>query len=132
MVVEYIRYKIDLGRTEEFVDAYRRGGELLDASPHCLRWEAARSVDDPEKQVVRIEWDSAEGHIQSFRQSADLQAVPRRYGAVLPGHRGDDPLRSHRKRQLSYGQPARGTRPPPSTADARLSPRYLGVSCPKN
>jgi quinol monooxygenase YgiN len=73
MVVEYIRYKIDPGRTDEFIDAYRRGGELLDASPHCLRWEAARSVDDPEKQVVRIEWDSAEGHIQGFRQSADFK-----------------------------------------------------------
>lgn len=73
MVVEYIRYKIDPGRTEEFVEAYRRGGELLDASPHCLRWEAARSVDDPEKQVVRIEWDSAEGHMQGFRQSANFK-----------------------------------------------------------
>jgi quinol monooxygenase YgiN len=73
MIVEYIRYKIDPGRTEEFVEAYRRGGELLDASPHCLRWEAARSADDPQKQVVRIEWDSAEGHMQGFRQSADFK-----------------------------------------------------------
>jgi quinol monooxygenase YgiN len=49
MIVEYIRYKIDPGRKEQFDDTYRRAGKLLDASPHCLRWEAARSVDDPEK-----------------------------------------------------------------------------------
>jgi quinol monooxygenase YgiN len=73
MIVEYIRYKIDPRRTEEFDDAYRRAGELLDASSHCLRWEASRSVDDPEKQIVRIEWDSAEGHLQGFRQSADFK-----------------------------------------------------------
>jgi quinol monooxygenase YgiN len=73
MIVEYIRYKIDPGRKEQFDDAYRRAGKLLDASPHCLRWEAARSVDDPEKQIVRIEWDSAEGHLQGFRQSADFK-----------------------------------------------------------
>lgn len=26
-----------------------------------------------EKQIVRIEWDSAEGHLQGFRQSADFK-----------------------------------------------------------
>jgi quinol monooxygenase YgiN len=73
MIVEYIRYKIDPSRNDEFDDAYLRAGKLLDASPHCLRWEAARSVDAPEKQIVRIEWDSSEGHLQGFRQSADFK-----------------------------------------------------------
>jgi heme-degrading monooxygenase HmoA len=73
MIVEYIRYAIDASRNDEFEDAYRRAGALLDASPHCQRWEAARCVDQPEKQIVRIEWDSAEGHLQGFRQSADFK-----------------------------------------------------------
>jgi quinol monooxygenase YgiN len=73
MIVEYIRYEIDPSRNDEFDEAYRRAGALLDASPHCLRWEAARCVDKPEKQIVRIEWDSAEGHLQGFRQSADFK-----------------------------------------------------------
>src|SRR4029450_12818803 len=73
MVVEYIRYKIDPSRNDEFDQAYRRPVPLLDASPHCQRWEAARCVDDPEKQIVRIEWDSTEGHLQGFRQSADFK-----------------------------------------------------------
>ena len=73
MVVEYIRYTIDPTRADEFDAAYRRAGALLDASPHCLRWEAARSADEPAKQIVRIEWDSAEGHLQGFRRSADFK-----------------------------------------------------------
>ena len=73
MIVEYIRYKIDPSRNDEFEAAYRRAGKLLDASPHCRRWEASRSVDEPEKQIVRIEWDSAEGHLQGFRQSEDFK-----------------------------------------------------------
>jgi heme-degrading monooxygenase HmoA len=72
MIVEYIRYKIDPSRSDEFADAYQGAGALLDASPHCRHWEAARCVDDPAKQIVRIEWDSAEGHLQGFRQSADF------------------------------------------------------------
>jgi heme-degrading monooxygenase HmoA len=73
MIVEYIRYKIATSRNGEFDEAYRRAGTLLDASPHCQRWEAARCVEEPEKQIVRIEWDSAEGHLQGFRQSADFK-----------------------------------------------------------
>jgi quinol monooxygenase YgiN len=73
MIVEYIRYTIDPGRTGEFDQAYRRAGDLLDASPHCQRWEVSRCVDEPGKQIVRIEWDSIEGHLQGFRQSADFK-----------------------------------------------------------
>jgi quinol monooxygenase YgiN len=86
MIVEYIRYTIDPSRADEFDDAYRRAGALLDASPHCLRWEAARRVDEPEKQIVRIEWDSADGHMQGFRQSTDfkpfLEAVKPFFGDI--------------------------------------------------
>src|SRR5262245_9018733 len=73
MIVEYIRYTIDPERTGEFDDAYGRAGAFLDASPHCLRWEAARRADEPAKQIVRIEWESTEGHLQGFRQSADFK-----------------------------------------------------------
>jgi quinol monooxygenase YgiN len=86
MIVEYIRYKIEPARTDEFDDAYRRAGELLDASPHCLRWEASRCVEEPEKQIVRIEWDSTEGHLEGFRKSADfkpfLDAIGPFYGDI--------------------------------------------------
>ena len=60
MIVEYIRYAIDPTRNDEFDEAYQRAGALLDASTHCQHWETARSVDEPGKQIVRIEWDSAE------------------------------------------------------------------------
>jgi hypothetical protein len=73
MIVEYIRYTIDPSRSEEFDDAYRCAGVLLDASRHCLSWELARCVDDPGKQTVRIEWDSAEGHLEGFRKSSDFK-----------------------------------------------------------
>jgi hypothetical protein len=72
-VVEHIRYAIDPSRNDDSDEAYLCAGALLDASPHCQHWEAARSVDEPGKQIVRIEWDSAEGHLQGFRQSAEFK-----------------------------------------------------------
>lgn len=69
MVIEYIRYTVPAERADEFVDAYRRAGAALDADPHCGRYEVARGVEEPEHFVVRIEWDSVEGHEQGFRRS---------------------------------------------------------------
>ncbi len=69
MVVEYIRYSVAAPRADEFEEAYRRASQVLEADPHCLRYEVARGVEEPEHFVVRIEWDSVEGHEQGFRSS---------------------------------------------------------------
>lgn len=69
MIVEYIRYTVPPNRAEEFEEAYRRAGKVLDADEHCLRYEVARGVEEPEHFVVRIEWDSVEGHERGFRTS---------------------------------------------------------------
>ena len=81
MVVEYIRYEVPPARAEEFEEAYRKGGEVLDADEHCLRYEVARGVEEPEHYVVRIEWDSIEGHEQGFRTSAGFAGF---FAAVRP------------------------------------------------
>jgi quinol monooxygenase YgiN len=73
MVVEYIRYSIDAERGQEFEQAYRRATEALEASPHCERYEVSRCSEDPTQHVVRIEWDSEEGHLSGFRQSPDFR-----------------------------------------------------------
>ena len=67
MVVEYIRYTVPADMADGFVAAYRKAGEVLAADPHCRAFEVARGVEQPEHFVVRIEWDSVEGHEQGFR-----------------------------------------------------------------
>ena len=52
MIVEYIRYQ---------------------SSPHCQRWETAHCVEEPDRHIVRSEWDSAEGHLEGFRKSPDFK-----------------------------------------------------------
>jgi quinol monooxygenase YgiN len=73
VIVEYIRYSIDDGRAEDFEEAYRRAGEALQASDHCERYEVSRCSEDPTQYVVRIEWDSEEGHLSGFRQSPEFR-----------------------------------------------------------
>ena len=73
MIVEYIRYTIDDDRVEAFEEAYRRAGEALRASDHCERYEVSRCSEDPTQHVVRIEWDSEEGHMSGFRSSPEFR-----------------------------------------------------------
>lgn len=74
MVVEYIRCNIDTERVQAFEEAYRRAAAALEASEHCQRYEVARCSEDPTQHVVRIEWDSEEGHLSGFRQSPEPRA----------------------------------------------------------
>ena len=81
MIVEYVRYQIPEDEAGPFEDAYRRAGGSLEASPHCRRYEVARCSDDPSAYTVRIEWDSAEGHMQGFRGSPEFRTF---FAAVQP------------------------------------------------
>jgi quinol monooxygenase YgiN len=73
MIVEYIRYGIDNRRAQEFEQAYRRAAEALEASDHCQRYEVSRCSEDPTQHVVRIEWDSEDGHMGGFRSSPEFR-----------------------------------------------------------
>ena len=74
MIVEYIRYAIPPDQTDAFVDAYASAAAALAASPQCLAYELAACVEDPTQFVLRIEWDSAEGHLDGFRRSPQFRA----------------------------------------------------------
>jgi heme-degrading monooxygenase HmoA len=69
MIVEYIRYNIPEDQQAAFEADYGEASAALAGSPHCLGYELARCVEDATQYVLRIEWDSAEGHLQGFRGS---------------------------------------------------------------
>ena len=74
MIVEYIRYKIaDAARQTELIYAYEAAQESLLASPHCLGYELSQCSEEPSHFILRIEWDSHEGHFKGFRQSAEFR-----------------------------------------------------------
>lgn len=73
MIVEYIRYAIPNHRGPELEAAYLEAREALDASPHCLGYELARGHEEPDKYILRIEWDSIDGHLEGFRGSEEFQ-----------------------------------------------------------
>jgi quinol monooxygenase YgiN len=81
VVVEYIRYRIPPEQGEDFAAAYARAATVLDADEHCLGYEIARGVEEPESWVVRITWDSIAGHEQGFRAAPHFEDF---FAAVRP------------------------------------------------
>jgi quinol monooxygenase YgiN len=74
MINEYIRYRIDLPRAADFLRAYDGAAESLRASPHCLGYELSRCTEAPEHFILKICWDSADGHLKGFRSSPEFRA----------------------------------------------------------
>ncbi|MCG8387955.1 MAG: antibiotic biosynthesis monooxygenase, partial [Cytophagales bacterium] len=67
--IEYIRYTIDAGRHDRFVEDYREAVEYLQASRYCLGYELSQGEEEPSNFILRIEWTSTEDHLQGFRKS---------------------------------------------------------------
>lgn len=74
MIVEYLRYTIDPARQAAFKADYAAAAKPLLASPHALSFDMCQCVEDPSQFILKIEWTSAEDHMQKFRGSADFKA----------------------------------------------------------
>ena len=81
MIVEYIRYGIEAAKAKAFLGAYEEAAKSLRASAHCLGYELSRCTEAPESFILRIQWDSAEGHMKGFRASLEFKPF---FAAVQP------------------------------------------------
>jgi heme-degrading monooxygenase HmoA len=73
MIVEYIRYKIPAERQREFEEAYENASGSLNASRHYQMYELTHCAEEPELYILRIEWDSLDGHMKGFRSSPEFR-----------------------------------------------------------
>ena len=83
---------ISQNQAEAFQKAYDEASGPLLASGHCLRYDVSRCSEDPEQFIVRIEWDSAEGHLQGFRGGPQFQEF---FGLVRPFVTGIEEMRHY-------------------------------------
>lgn len=82
MITEYVRYRVPAADDgAAFEASYARAAEVLATSEHCHEFELTRCDEDPRDYILRIRWDSAEGHLEGFRGS---DAFPRFFAEVRP------------------------------------------------
>lgn len=71
-VVEIIRYNLPAGKADDFAAIYQEISQYLAASSHCRSYQVLRGVEDANRFIIIIEWDSIEGHEKGFTNSADF------------------------------------------------------------
>lgn len=103
MINEYIRYTIPAERADAFLDAYRDAQQHLRGSPHCLGYDLARCAEDPTRFILRIEWDSPDGHLRGFRGSPAFQPFVR---AVRPFIEAIEEMRHYELTDVRWSRPA--------------------------
>ncbi len=81
MIVEYTRYKVAENQGKALVEAYEKAKNVLDTSPYCLSYELSQCSEEPTSYILRIEWDSLNGHLEGFRKSPQFATF---FQAVRP------------------------------------------------
>ena len=74
MIDENLRYSIPEAQQAAFIRDYRAARDPLMQSPHALAFDLCRCTEDPAAFILRIEWSSAEDHLQKFRASPEFRA----------------------------------------------------------
>jgi len=101
MTVEYIRYIIEPSRAEAFVAAYTTAAVSLRESPHCQGYELTRCTEATESYVLRIVWDSEQGHLQGFRKSPQFKTF---LAAIQPFVRDIEEMRHYEPTALHWSR----------------------------
>jgi len=73
MIIEYIRYTIEENKQSEFEAAYARASVPLIAFTQCQAYELSHCVEEPQRYILRIVWDSLESHMKGFRGSPEFR-----------------------------------------------------------
>lgn len=103
MVIEYIRYNIPAEQADPFIAAYATAGEALRKSSHCLGFELSRCTEEPTSFILRIEWDSVDGHMAGFRKSAEFREF---FASVRPYVGNLEEMRHYERTTVLAGSPA--------------------------
>jgi quinol monooxygenase YgiN len=101
MIVEYIRYNVAPSRAKDFLSAYEAASKSMKDSPHCLGYELTQCTEAPESFILRILWDSAEGHLKGFRTSPEFKTF---FAAVAPFAKDIQEMRHYELTTLQWSR----------------------------
>jgi quinol monooxygenase YgiN len=101
MIIEYIRYRIDPSEEKAFLVAYETASKSLKDSPHCLGYELSQCTEARDSYMLRILWDSEEGHIKGFRKSEQFGPF---FGAVQPFMKSIEEMRHYEMTPLRWSR----------------------------
>jgi len=70
MMIEYIRYLLNVHTPDLLIAAYEEAGTHLAAAPECLGYDLSQCTEDANSFILRIHWVSADAHMAGFRRGS--------------------------------------------------------------
>ncbi|HLX78798.1 MAG TPA: antibiotic biosynthesis monooxygenase family protein [Acidimicrobiales bacterium] len=70
MIVEQAVITVAEGKEESFETAFAEAKSVMASSPGCQSVQLYRCIEEPERFLLFVEWDSVEAHMEGFRKSA--------------------------------------------------------------
>ncbi|MGE4483117.1 antibiotic biosynthesis monooxygenase family protein [Acidocella sp.] len=73
MVTEFAQIEIKPGMEEAFIAGVAKSRPLFLAAEGCFGMGLQRSVEEPTKFLLMVQWESVEAHMVTFRESPAFQ-----------------------------------------------------------
>jgi len=74
MVLEIAQIDVKQGSESEFEANVAKAAPLFKRARGCRSMQLQRSVEQPQRYRLMVEWETLENHTVDFRESADFQA----------------------------------------------------------
>ena len=73
MVLEVAILNVKPGQTQAFEAAFREASQYIAASPGYLSYELRRCIEDSNRYLLLVHWQTLEDHTQGFRGSQNYE-----------------------------------------------------------
>lgn len=80
MIQEIASILVQAGHEKAFEDGVGQARPLFARARGCHGLELHRSIEEPQRYTLVVQWESVEDHMVHFRQSADFQEWRRLVG----------------------------------------------------
>lgn len=73
MVTEFAQIEVKPGLEQSFIEGVEKSRPLFLAATGCHSMGLQRSIEEPEKFLLMVQWERVEDHMVHFRQSEAYQ-----------------------------------------------------------
>jgi len=73
MILEIATLDVIPGREDEFERAFGKAQEIISGIPGYLSHELRQCVEQPNRYVLLVNWETLEAHTRTFRESEQYQ-----------------------------------------------------------
>jgi heme-degrading monooxygenase HmoA len=91
MILEHVVLDVRAGSSAEYEAAFSRAKSIIAGSPGFRSLRLERCLEQPDRYVLLVEWDSVEAHEEGFRKSPAFEE----WRAMLHGFYPDRPTVQH-------------------------------------